>query len=147
MKWNNLQGLAYIVFNICSDTKFCPRLQNLGKWCNMLIRDGATLVRSSADVLEALAPLAEAAAPPQPELALDIAPPPPERRGLAETAALHQQILSRLGPSPLPEDQLIRDLAAPAAVIGPALVELELDGKINCAAGGMLTKELENLPQ
>ncbi|MCW1955582.1 MAG: DNA-processing protein DprA [Roseobacter sp.] len=115
--------------------------------CNMLIRDGATLVRSASDVLETLAPLVPAAQTAQPALALDIPPPPPERRGLAETAALHQQILSRLGPSPLPEDQLIRDLAAPASLVGPALVELELDGKINRAAGGLLTKELENLPQ
>lgn len=115
--------------------------------CNMLIRDGATLVRSAADVLETLAPLAPPAPKAQPELSLDIPPPPPQRRGLAETAALHQQILSRLGPSPLPEDQLIRDLAQPAAMIGPVLVELEMDGKINRAAGGMLTKELENPPQ
>jgi len=110
--------------------------------CNMLIRDGATLVRSAADVLETLAPLAPDAPVLQPELSLNIPPPPPERRGLAETAALHQQILSRLGPSPLPEDQLIRDLAQPAATISPVLVELELDGKISRAAGGMLTKEL-----
>jgi len=110
--------------------------------CNMLIRDGATLVRSAADVLETLAPLAPDAPTPQSELSLNIPPPPPERRGLAETAALHQQILSRLGPSPLPEDQLIRDLAQPAATIGPVLIELELDGKISRAAGGMLTKEL-----
>ena len=110
--------------------------------CNMLIRDGATLVRSAADVLETLAPLAPDAPVLQPELSLNIPPPPPERRGLAETAALHQQILSRLGPSPLPEDQLIRDLAQPAATIGPVLIELELDGKISRAAGGMLTKEL-----
>ncbi len=110
--------------------------------CNMLIRDGATLVRSAADVFETLAPLAPDAPVLQPELSLNIPPPPPERRGLAETAALHQQILSRLGPSPLPEDQLIRDLAQPAATIGPVLIELELDGKISRAAGGMLTKEL-----
>ena len=110
--------------------------------CNMLIRDGATLVRSAADVLETLAPLAPDAPTLQSELSLNIPPPPPERRGLAETAALHQQILSRLGPSPLPEDQLIRDLAQPAATIGPVLIELELDGKISRAAGGMLTKEL-----
>jgi DNA processing protein len=114
--------------------------------CNMLIRDGATLVRSAADVLETLAPLVPAAPELQSELSLDIPPPPPQTRGLAETAALHQQILSRLGPSPLPEDQLIRDLAQPAAAIGPVLVELELDGKISRAAGGMLTKELENQP-
>ena len=110
--------------------------------CNMLIRDGATLVRSATDVLETLAPFAPDAPTLQSELSLNIPPPPPERRGLAETAALHQQILSRLGPSPLPEDQLIRDLAQPAATIGPVLIELELDGKISRAAGGMLTKEL-----
>ena len=115
--------------------------------CNMLIRDGATLVRSSEDVIEALKPLAEmpeAAA--EPELALEAASevpaPEPEHRSLAQTASLHQQILDRLGPSPLPEDQLIRDLARPAQAITPALIELELDGKINRAAGGMLSREV-----
>lgn len=107
--------------------------------CNMLIRDGATLIRSGEDVLNALAPLAPQAQPAQPELTLHM--PPPETRGLGETVALHQTILDRLGPSPLPEDQLIRDLGAPAAAITPALVELELDGKISRAPGGMICKD------
>ncbi|MBU2982961.1 DNA-processing protein DprA [Lentibacter algarum] len=112
--------------------------------CNMLIRDGATLVRSSEDVLEALQPLAETPeAAPEAELALDIPPPPPEQRDLAQTTSLHQQILDRLGPSPLLEDQLIRDLARPPQAVTPVLIELELDGKINRAAGGMLSKEVE----
>ncbi|WP_298675338.1 DNA-processing protein DprA [uncultured Lentibacter sp.] len=115
--------------------------------CNMLIRDGATLIRATGDVLEALAPLAPAAPAPQAELGLELPAAAPQKRSLAETAALHQQILSRLGPSPLPEDQLIRDLDQPAARVAPALVELELDGKISRAPGGMLSKELENQPQ
>ncbi|WP_415403808.1 DNA-processing protein DprA [Tateyamaria sp. SN3-11] len=105
--------------------------------CNMLIRDGATLVRNADDVLEALAPLA----PTSPELPL--APPaqvPQDRRTLQDTARLHQQILSRLGPSPLAEDQLIRDLGAPTATVAPVLVELELDGSIDRAPGGLLTR-------
>ncbi len=114
--------------------------------CNMLIRDGATLVRSGSDVLEALAPLAsQSDVIEEPELSLEIPAPPPERRGLSETAGLHQQILDRLGPSPLPEDQLIRDLARPPQAVAPALVELELDGKIHRAPGGMLSRDTEML--
>ncbi|WP_299703455.1 DNA-processing protein DprA [uncultured Tateyamaria sp.] len=106
--------------------------------CNMLIRDGATLVRNASDVLEALAPIAPAAAPELPMQAPTRAPK--DRRTLQETAALHQQILSRLGPSPLAEDQLIRDLGAPSAAVAPVLVELELDGVIDRAPGGLLTR-------
>ncbi|GGX49079.1 DNA processing protein DprA [Tateyamaria omphalii] len=106
--------------------------------CNMLIRDGATLVRDASDVLEALAPIAPVAAPELPLQAPTSAPK--DRRTLQETAALHQQILSRLGPSPLAEDQLIRDLGAPSAAVAPVLVELELDGAIDRAPGGLLTR-------
>ena len=104
--------------------------------CNMLIRDGAQLVRNAADILAAL-PATTLAARPDPEPVLP--PPPPEQRSLKETALLHQQILSRLGPSPVAEDQLIRDLSVPAVRVGPVLVDLELDGKIERRAGGLLS--------
>ena len=102
--------------------------------CNMLIRDGATLVRNAEDILAALdVPAVPAPAPtPQPDKTAD-------RRSLRETAALHREILSKLGPSPVAEDQLIRDLAAPASQVGPVLVDLELDGKIRRQAGGLLS--------
>lgn len=107
--------------------------------CNMLIRDGAHLVRSAEDVIEALPQIAPDA-PLEPQLPLaEIPDAKPQRRSLAETAALHGQILSRLGPSPLAEDQLIRDLEAPAARVAPALVDLELDGKITRQPGGLLS--------
>ena len=112
--------------------------------CNMLIRDGATLVRTAGDVTDALPrqcapqqaemPLASAAAPDTP--AGDRAPAP---RGLRDTAALHSDILARLGPSPLAEDQLIRDLASPAQAVTPALVALELDGRITRHPGGLVS--------
>jgi DNA processing protein len=106
--------------------------------CNLLIRDGAQLVRNAQDVIAAL---------PQPESKAQVDlfdptgghPAPAQTRSLRETAALHQQILSRLGPSPLAEDQLIRDLSATAGEVGPALVDLELDGKINRQSGGLLS--------
>jgi DNA processing protein len=105
--------------------------------CNGLIRDGATLVRSAADVIEALAlPQAAiaAAAPVLPPLAAAPARP------LSETAALHGLILTRLGPAPVAEDVLIRDLAVTPAQIAPVLLTLEMDGRIERQAGGLVAR-------
>ncbi|MBL4811719.1 MAG: hypothetical protein JKX69_05005 [Rhodobacteraceae bacterium] len=58
---------------------------------------------------------------------------------LRATAALHSQILDRLSPSPMAEDQLIRDLGRKAGDVAPILVDLELDGRISRAPGGLLS--------
>lgn len=116
--------------------------------CNQLIRDGARLVRCGADILEALPPvmlpgLAEQRAPaPKPPLTLAPAPPPApsQTRPWRQIAALHAMILDRLAPSPLAEDQLIRDLAADAQSLAPALLDLELDGRIQRHPGGLITR-------
>lgn len=105
--------------------------------CNMLLRDGARLVRNAEDVIEALAPLAEVTDPPSPELPLV---EPCGERPLAEIAKLHQTILDRLGPSPMGEDQLIRDLGAPSRIVSPALTDLELAGRINRQPGGLISR-------
>jgi DNA processing protein len=121
--------------------------------CNLLLRDGATLIRSAQDVLEAvglaggfakpaaaLPPLnpapKRAAAPALPDL---LGPVPP-RRALADVASVHSLILARLGPSPLAEDQLIRDLAMPPATLAPALIALELEGRIERQSGALLSR-------
>ncbi|MFN3146899.1 MAG: hypothetical protein ACE368_17400 [Paracoccaceae bacterium] len=125
----------------------------------MLIRDGATLVRGPEDVIEAIgAPeraIPRATDDAAPALPLTAAPAPgtataqtdaaalsrsaPERPR-AETRALHQQILDRLGPTPLAEDQLIRDLSRPAQDVTPELVTLELEGRITRHPGGLLAR-------
>ncbi|WP_420324482.1 DNA-processing protein DprA [Mameliella sp.] len=130
--------------------------------CNILIRDGAHLIRNVEDILEALPPLETPRATDQP--ALDLPEPtssanqgerPPQRReparkdqdgnaALRKAAALHQQILDRLGPSPLAEDQLIRDLGAPAGKVSPVLTDLELDGRIRRQPGGLLSLVVRN---
>ncbi len=107
--------------------------------CNMLIRDGAILVRSAADVIEVIGAAETLTLPAQQPLALST-PAQPERRSLRQVAGLHQQILDRLGPSPMAEDQLIRDLATPSHHVAPALVDLELDGRIARQAGGLLAR-------
>ncbi len=113
--------------------------------CNQLLRDGAVLVRGASDVIEAIgleaaaaeAPVADDPAPP---LAPPLPGPVPARRPLADVAALHGSILARLGPSPLAEDQLIRDLALPPQMLAPALITLELEGRIQRQPGGLLSR-------
>ncbi len=106
--------------------------------CNMLIRDGATLVRGPEDVLALL----EVPARPAPDAAVGPKPAPgPETSapGWRDQAALHRRILDRLGPSPLAEDQLLRDLALTPAEAAPELLALELDGRLQRAPGGLLS--------
>ncbi len=102
--------------------------------CNMLIRDGATLVRGSKDVLDALA--REEPASESPPVAPKTKPKPVSR----DVLELHRQILDRLGPSPVPEDQLIRDLKATAGEVSPQVATLELQGLVQRAPGGLLTR-------
>ena len=117
--------------------------------CNLLLRDGATLVRGPADVLEAIG--GQIVAFPAPVASVEedaiaaepIAPlpgPTPPRRPLADIADVHSQILARLGPSPLAEDQLIRDLSMPPATIAQHLLTLELEGRVHRAPGGLLSR-------
>jgi len=102
--------------------------------CNALLRDGATLVRSAEDVIEAIGKEEQSIQPvPAPP------PPPKPERSLRDTSKLHSEILSRLGPSPVAEDQLIRDLELPSQKVAPELLNLELDGKIIRAPGGLLS--------
>lgn len=119
--------------------------------CNLLIRDGATLVRGAEDVLEAMGPApvsgaagVAGAAPadpvPVPRSVTALPGPVTRTRPLAEMAALHGDILARLGPSPVAEDQLIRDLALPAEAVARELVALEMEGRVLRQAGGMLSR-------
>lgn len=107
--------------------------------CNMLIRDGALLLRGPQDVLEALG--APCAVQPEPEMRLAPLPGPvAPQRPLKEVALLHSMILNRLGPSPLAEDQLMRDLNVTSAQLAPELLTLELDGRIARQSGGLLAR-------
>ncbi|MDP3197775.1 DNA-processing protein DprA [Tabrizicola sp.] len=107
--------------------------------CNILIRDGALLIRSPQDVLEALGAPSDGA--PEPEIRLPPIPgPAAPRRPLKEVALLHSMILDRLGPSPLAEDQLMRDLNVTPAQLAPELLTLELDGRIARQPGGLLAR-------
>ena len=102
--------------------------------CNQLIRDGAVLVRNSADVCTALGreaePMGMADAPPAPGPAT---PPEP-----AEPGEIEARIISRLSPSPSDENDVIRDLGLPAAAANAAILSLELQGRLLRVPGGRL---------
>jgi DNA processing protein len=108
--------------------------------CNRLIREGARLVRGVEDVLEALAGEIVVPRPRRTPPPGKCGPTRPSAPAPLDTLALHRQILDRLGAAPVAEDQLLRDLALPAASVAPALLFLELDGRVQRQSGGMLAK-------
>ncbi|MEE4117455.1 MAG: DNA-processing protein DprA [Paracoccaceae bacterium] len=154
--------------------------------CNILIRDGAALVRGPDDVRAALGPAISAeagAAPPReaarpaaaprsetPRPALDApaiptgpdttrhrsGPPvaraadasgtPPgrpdgarPRSGLPDGPA-RAAILERLGAAPIDEDSLLRDSGLARPSFAATLTELEMDGLVRRAPGGLLSR-------
>ncbi len=112
--------------------------------CNMLIRDGATLVRGTDDILAllerpTLTNTTLTQPPPKPKIAAESAQAF-LHKPLSQIANLHKRILDRLGPAPTAEDQLVRDLKIPASQVSGALVELEMDGTIERQSGGMVSK-------
>ncbi|MFN4156298.1 MAG: DNA-processing protein DprA [Paracoccaceae bacterium] len=108
--------------------------------CNMLLRDGATLIRGPADVLESIGAQVLPFAPDPVVVEAPLPGPTPARRPLPDISSAHSQILARLGPSPLAEDQLIRDLSMPPATVAQHLLTLELDGRVHRAPGGLLSR-------
>lgn len=102
-----------------------PRAQG----CNLLIREGATLVQSVDDILEAIRPIdARAVRAPGGRFT----GPPPEDASDADRRAL----AALLGPVPVAVDELIRQSGLAPAVVHTVLLELELAGRLERHAGG-----------
>lgn len=114
---------------------------------NALIRDGAVMVRQVEDIVEVLAHRG----PPHDLLAPDMwssdpappSPPPlhpaPDRGANPRDAQdLARDVIDLLGPSPVLEDDLIRDLGITAGDLAPVLLDLELEGRLLRLAGGRI---------
>ena len=101
---------------------------------NDLIKQGATLVTSAADIVEAIAPIM--ARPLQLPLREDddepFAPDPESHD--------RDQIVSLLGPTPVSLDDLIRISGIAPAVVRTVLLELELAGKLIRHRGGLVSR-------
>jgi DNA processing protein len=106
-----------------------PRAQG----CNLLIREGATLVQNEEDVMEAISPLH---LPRFREPGIDYA-------GSRAAADIGDQdridVGNLLNATPVPIDELIRQSALAPAVVHTVLLELELAGRLERHAGGRVT--------
>ena len=106
-----------------------PRAQG----CNQLIRDGATLIQSAADVLETVRPIA----------GLMLNSPKRDYRKANDMPdpgdAERNRILNLLSPTPVPVDEMIRQTGLPPAAVQMVLLELELAGRLERHGGGRVS--------
>lgn len=114
--------------------------------CNMLIRDGAVLIRSAEDVIEAMGLAAAPRPDPRPPSQPDTPPQPAAEKAAEKTVAkaagtgLRARLLALLGPAPTPEDTVIRDLGIDAATLSREVIGLEIEGEITRHPGGLLSR-------
>ncbi len=108
-----------------------PRAQG----CNLLIREGATLVQTAADVVEALSAFGEG---PQLGMRYKAAEPTAAFDDVAAEAGETERgaIESLLSPTPVAVDELVRLSALPAAIVATVLLDMELEGRLVRHAGG-----------
>jgi DNA processing protein len=108
---------------------FDPRAQG----CNALIRDGATLIQSAADVIETIRPIASATFRAQ----------SPEFRGerIAADASDGERgiVLNLLSHAPVAVDEIIRQSGLAPAVVHTVLLELELGSRLERHAGAKVS--------
>ena len=101
---------------------------------NDLIRQGAVLTEGAADILSALGGTLVSA----PGLASE-----PARPAVIEDEAslltARQLVIEKLGPAPVPVDEIIRQCQLPAALVLTILLELELAGRLTRHAGNQVS--------
>lgn len=105
-----------------------PRAQG----CNLLIREGATLVQGVDDILEMIRPIDPRAVR---SPVSGFGGEPPAEPDDAERRRIEQL----LGPVPVPVDELIRQTALAGAAVQLVLLELELAGRLERHAGGRVS--------
>jgi len=103
-----------------------PRAQG----CNQLIRDGATLVQSAADVIEAIQ---------LPASSVRAQPTAFEASEKFNGDDASSDVEGLLGPSPVPVDEVIRLSGASSGAVQMALLELDLAGRLDRHAGGKVS--------
>jgi DNA processing protein len=115
--------------------------------CNDLLRNGATLTETAADILTQLGPLLRSEMPPprprerplQPRPPLiSAAPNRPPAPQIPEDAAL-ELLVEKLSPTPVAVDELVRQCQLSASSVATLLLELELAGRIERHPGNLVS--------
>jgi DNA processing protein len=106
----------------------------MARGCHRLLRQGACLVESPAEVIEALAPLASALAD---SLRGRLQPiePEPARSGATACPPIQAGLWRALGHDPASLDQLSERTGLTVAELAPMLLGMELDGRISADNG------------
>ena len=106
-----------------------PRAQG----CNQLIRDGATLIQTAADVIDSISHLNGKVASPSRDF---------DHRAAPATDAepdIRIRIEELLGPSPVPVDEIVRLSGAEPGAVQLVLLELDLAGRLDRHAGNKVS--------
>jgi len=112
-----------------------------------LLRHGATLTESAADVLAQLGPLLHGRAPlrepipREPRLPLAVSSPPMAsvlHGPVGDDAAL-DLVVEKLSPTPVAVDELVRQCQLTASAVASLLLELELAGRIERHPGNLVS--------
>ncbi|HEY0630131.1 MAG TPA: DNA-processing protein DprA [Sphingomicrobium sp.] len=106
-----------------------PRAQG----CNQLIRDGATLIQTAADVMESITHLNGKVASPSRPFGHQSGPP------IDAEPDIRVRIEELLGPSPVPVDEIVRLSGAEPGVVQLVLLELDLAGRLDRHAGNKVS--------
>ncbi len=101
--------------------------------CNQLLRDGATLIESAADILAALGALRR---PAEGDGGFDQAVAPAPEAAPSERADIEEL----LGADPILVDDLVRLSGLPVAVVHGVLLELELAGRVERHPGNRFAR-------
>ena len=110
----------------------------LARGCHQLLRQGARLVESGADVLSELGALAAAGlAAPDPAGA---AAEPPPATPTEEPDPAYQALLEALGYEPVTAEILVQRTGLTAAEVSSMLLILELQGRLESGPGGRYTR-------
>lgn len=104
---------------------------------NELLKDGASIVTEPADVIEALAPLA------QPDLFRPSMAQEPAHESKAITIppgdSDRSRVIEALGPTPVDIDDVIRHTGLSASAVYLILLELDISGRVHRHQGGLVS--------
>lgn len=104
--------------------------------CHRLIRQGAKLVESAADIFEELGPMAGALA----NMAADTPPQESGTKQAAEPDETYQKLLSAMSGAPLTIDAIAQRAGLTAREVSSMLLILELQGFVETVPGGRYSR-------
>ncbi len=104
---------------------------------NRLIREGAALVEETEQVLEVLTGLRHS--PQVPETTAEDFDQPIDNTQKNSVDQVRDLVLSRLGPSPVAVDELLRQCQSSPPIIGQVLLELDLAGRLERHPGNRVS--------